>query len=263
MKLKIRRLRVMAEYRKLPIPNYDIETAALENDEEAVRAYTNQVSKYMIELYRSMQYVTLEGVLEKELLNSTYCIEKVEKESPVQFFIGFYAGILRMIKVAVKENYKQLNIQECLKELEWENIPHMAQILETIYKTPRIQHRKLARDINISPGTLTGLMDRMTADGLVTFIRSGKYKYYILTPAGLNYYERNQPILERATEFQDKISAQYQNVKLHSSYLREINNSSLNAPITRGKDGNLYEDDEKETSFNKRLSQYISIELAN
>ena len=62
----------MAEYRKLPIPNYDIETAALENDEEAVRAYTNQVSKYMIELYRSMQYVTLEGVLEKELLNSTY-----------------------------------------------------------------------------------------------------------------------------------------------------------------------------------------------
>jgi len=57
MKLKIRRLRVMAEYRKLPIPNYDIETAALENDEEAVRAYTNQVSKYMIELYRSMQYV--------------------------------------------------------------------------------------------------------------------------------------------------------------------------------------------------------------
>ena len=48
MKLKIRRLRVMAEYRKLPIPNYDIETAALENDEEAVRAYTNQVSKYMI-----------------------------------------------------------------------------------------------------------------------------------------------------------------------------------------------------------------------
>lgn len=110
----------MAEYRKLPIPNYDIETAALENDEEAVRAYTNQVSKYMIELYRSMQYVTLESVLEKELLNSTYCIEKVEKESPVQFFIGFYAGILRMIKVAVKENHKQLNIQECLKELEWE-----------------------------------------------------------------------------------------------------------------------------------------------
>ena len=53
------------------------------------------------------------------------------------------------------------------------------------------------------------------------------------------------------------------NVKLNSSYLREINNSSLNAPITRGKDGNLYEDDEKETSFNKRLSQYISIELAN
>lgn len=50
-----------------------------------------------------------------------------------------------MIKVAVKENHKQLNIQECLKELEWENIPHMAQILETIYKTPRIQHRKLAR----------------------------------------------------------------------------------------------------------------------
>lgn len=79
----------MAEYRKLPIPNYDIETAALENDEEAVRAYTNQVSKYMIELYRSMQYVTLESVLEKELLNSTYCIEKWKKNHLSNFSLDF------------------------------------------------------------------------------------------------------------------------------------------------------------------------------
>lgn len=86
------------------------------------------------------------------------------------------------MEVIVKENYKQLNIGECLKTIEWENIPHVAQILEVIYKNPRIQHARLAEMIDISSATLTGIMKRMTDAGMVEFIRSGKFKYYHLPP---------------------------------------------------------------------------------
>ena len=83
------------------------------------------------------------------------------------------------MEVIVKENYKQLNIGECLKTIEWENIPHVAQILEVIYKNPRIQHARLAEMIDISSATLTGIMKRMTDAGMVEFIRSGKFKYLL------------------------------------------------------------------------------------
>lgn len=81
--------------------------------------------------------------------------------------------------------------------IEWENIPHVAQILEVIYKNPRIQHARLAEMIDISSATLTGIMKRMTDAGMVEFIRSGKFKYYILTRVGTTYYLQNRTILEQ------------------------------------------------------------------
>lgn len=119
----------------------------------------------------------LENWMETEKLNSTYCLEIIKKDAPVQYSAGFLAGVLKVVEVIVKENYKQLNIGECLKTIEWENIPHVAQILEVIYKNPRIQHARLAEMIDISSATLTGIMKRMTDAGMVEFIRSGKFKY--------------------------------------------------------------------------------------
>ena len=40
-------------------------------------------------------------------------------------------------------------------------------------------------------------MKRLVDAGLVTFIRSGKFKYYILTSVGEKYYRQNQQILEQ------------------------------------------------------------------
>lgn len=187
----------MADYRKELLPDYDMESAISKKNEQMVKEYTNKKSKLLIELYRTNRYKALEELLEKELLVNTYCFEKVQMKFPIQFGVGFFAGVLKMIKVIVKENYKQLNVQNCLNHMEWENIPHVAQILETISKRPRIQHANLAETIGISTGTLSGLMKRLVDAGLVTFIRSGKFKYYILTSVGEKYYRQNQQILEQ------------------------------------------------------------------
>ena len=187
----------MEKYREKLLPNYDMETAILEKDENRVTTYARTVTKYAINLYRQKNYSALENWMETEKLISTYCLEIIKKDAPVQYSAGFLAGVLKVVEVIVKENYKQLNIGECLKTIEWENIPHVAQILEVIYKNPRIQHARLAEMIDISSATLTGIMKRMTDAGMVEFIRSGKFKYYILTRVGTTYYLQNRTILEQ------------------------------------------------------------------
>ena len=92
----------MEKYREKLLPNYDMETAILEKDENRVTTYARTVTKYAINLYRQKNYSALENWMETEKLNSTYCLEIIKKDAPVQYSAGFLAGVLKVVEVIVK-----------------------------------------------------------------------------------------------------------------------------------------------------------------
>ena len=97
------------------------------------------------------------------------------------FILGRYVGYLDLL-------YKQLSYKAREKAFIDEincysvsEIPHVNDIISTLYHEEGIRHGRLAEKVGIEKSTLTGIMDRLVNNKVVKFSRPGKYKYYYLT----------------------------------------------------------------------------------
>lgn len=173
----------MAEYTERLYPDYDIETAVSEGSSEKVQAYIDDRIRCFQKLALERDTAKLKKELTCEYRLCDWLIQKYTTEKNVDYFFGYFVGLLTSFKNQVTAEFKSKHV-DLIGDV---NVPHLDDILFTIEEQEGIRHGKLAEVIGIEKSTLTGIMERVIASGAVVFSRPGKYKFYFLTEAGRNY----------------------------------------------------------------------------
>ena len=98
-------------------------------------------------------------------------------EKNIHFLFGRYIGHIDFLYEQLAKEYKEKSFKESLSVLNISDIPHVNDIIVTIYQQGGIRHGILAEKVGIEKSTLSGIMDKLVKKGAVRFSRPGKYKF--------------------------------------------------------------------------------------
>lgn len=162
----------------------------------------NLIEESMVYFESLIKQSALED-LEKELdlkrtLISFWTDKELIDENP-HFILGRYAGYLDLLYERLSSYVKKKAFVDELNCCPISEIPHVNDIISTLYYEEGIRHGHLAEKVGIEKSTLTGIMDRLVDRKVIKFSRPGKYKYYYLTDIGVKYFEDNRKNLEATT----------------------------------------------------------------
>lgn len=196
--------------------HYTLEDAVSEKSLTKVKNYIFQFINIFKNLFLSFQYQQLKDVISAEERLTEWLFDKKAQEDSLDYWIGYYSGILSVYQLYLAEHYKQAVVSEKLNSTFAETVPHFDEAISFIYKNEGVRHGKLAEALNIEKSTLSGIMDRIVEAGAATFSRPGKFKYYYLTPAGKAYYLNSRQRMEMASDCQT-LTAQLSSLMSKSS----------------------------------------------
>lgn len=184
-------------------PNYDLEAAVSGQDHAGVEEYVQCSVMLMLDHVHNDRYEALEELMNRQYRSAARSFEQEKAANPLSFQLGYLSGALAVTEEVLRKHSQQIQFQTFTAQTEWNRIPHLLQILEAISRQPGIQHARLAEAVHLNASTLTGLMHRIEEAGLIASTRSGKFKYYRLTPSGSAYFRTSRPILEKAAVASD------------------------------------------------------------
>lgn len=136
----------------------------------------------------------------KEIDNSktqlSYLVKKEVSNHSISFILGGYIGFIDATSEYIRRELKKESVIRNMNSYNISEIPHINDIISSIFKEPGIRHGKLAEKVGIEKSTLTGIMDKLVEKGIVIYSRPGKYKYYYLSELGMKYYKDNHKVIE-------------------------------------------------------------------
>lgn len=166
-----------------------------ENYQETYQ-YAREKTEYFKVLLKEHKLEELEKQLNYEKNICAHDIKKEYFEKNIHFVLGEYIGELNSLYEQLKEKYEEIAIKDLVYKSDIIEIPHVNDIISTIYHDEGIRHGVLAEKIGIDRSTLTGIMDKLVIKQVVIFSRPGKFKHYYLTNLGKKYYSDQRDILE-------------------------------------------------------------------
>ena len=177
----------------------NLEEAIKQNNYSELRNYINESINQLKAFFDTLDLVELENEIERKKSNFSFLVKKEILEKNIHFLFGRYIGYIDFLYEQLAKEYKEKSFKESLAALNISDIPHVNDIIVTIYQQEGIRHGNLAEKVGIEKSTLSGIMDKLVKRGAVRFSRPGKYKYYYLTELGNRYYDNNRTIIEAET----------------------------------------------------------------
>lgn len=173
---------------------------AIENGNyKQINIFIEESIKHFERLIKQSALEDLERELDlKRTLISFWAEKELVDENP-HFILGRYAGYLDLLYEQLSSKVKEKAFIDGINCCSVSEIPHVNDIISTLYHEEGIRHGRLAEKVGIEKSTLTGIMDRLVARKVVKFSRPGKYKYYYLTDIGIKYFDDNRKNLEATT----------------------------------------------------------------
>lgn len=212
----------MTDHIKMILSSCNLEEAIDKADDMAFNNYIKSVESLYLEKYRSGAYEELAEIIKYQSRKAARCGAQQKRENPISYEMGRYIGVLNLYQEVIREAYTQKNVEEAML-VNMDSIPHLIDILGRINQKPGIQHARLAEVVGIDRSTLTGLMNRINETGLITYTRSGKFKYYELTVAGQKYFSENGTVT-KIVKKQQKENELYIQLRTQSKLKVEVNN---------------------------------------
>lgn len=177
----------------------NIEEALKQNNYDAIRSVIQERTSVLISLFHDSSFELLEKEIEREKAQLSFWVKKELVERSVHFLFGRYIGIIDAIDQQLAAEYTQKSLINSINSYDISEIPHINDIIATVWQDEGIRHGKLAEKVGIEKSTLTGIMDKLVEKKVVCFSRPGKYKYYYLTDFGKKYYNDNRINIEAET----------------------------------------------------------------
>lgn len=177
----------------------NLEEAIKQNNYSELSNFINESINQLKVFFDALDLVELENEIERKKSNFSFLVKKEIVEKNVHFLFGRYIGYIDFLYEQLAKEYKEKGFKESLASLDISDIPHVNDIMVTIYQQEGIRHGALAEKVGIEKSTLSGIMDKLVKKGAVRFSRPGKYKYYYLTELGNRYYINNRAIIEAET----------------------------------------------------------------
>lgn len=177
----------------------NLEEAIKQNNYSELSNFINESINKLKVFFDALDLVELENEIERKKSNFSFLVKKEIVEKNVHFLFGRYIGYIDFLYEQLAKEYKEKGFKESLASLDISDIPHVNDIMVTIYQQEGIRHGALAEKVGIEKSTLSGIMDKLVKKGAVRFSRPGKYKYYYLTELGNRYYINNRAIIEAET----------------------------------------------------------------
>ena len=177
----------------------NLEEAIKQNNYLELSNYINESINQLKAFFDTLDLVELETEIERKKSNFSFLVKKEIIEKNIHFLFGRYIGYIDFLYEQLAKEYKEKGFKESLAALNISDIPHVNDIIVTIYQQEGIRHGNLAEKVGIEKSTLSGIMDKLVKKGAVRFSRPGKYKYYYLTELGNRYYDNNRTIIESET----------------------------------------------------------------
>lgn len=172
----------------------------LKSDGKKINDYAETLSKSMNQI---VSFVKIDSFDELKGLQTTLdqlgkvlsFYAKVGKmENDINFARGRLVGVTEICKniLSVTETAQRVSrsIDDVFAAIK--TVSHSEEILETLSQIRGIQHKELARIINIDVSTLTGIMDKLAKMKLVESNNIGKFKFYYLSELGQNYKDEKK-----------------------------------------------------------------------
>lgn len=174
------------------LPSYHLESAVSSADSRKVTHYVETFIKYFSRLYEIRDYAELREQLNSQRQQTGRVMERIAKEMPIPYQVGTYQGVLDALKIYIQQEIKTENSKKIILSGTPRDVRRQEKILYYLEQHEGVQHGALAEEFEIDKSTLTGVMGKLIAAGLVTFTSPGKFKYYYLTQQGSNYCEENR-----------------------------------------------------------------------
>ena len=177
----------------------ELEKALDQNDYEKVSAFFGESTKRLKKVWNELDLKEAEREIDRKKAAISFLVKKEHVNKNAHFVFGRYIGFVDAIYDKMVSLYKDQEFKESINALNISIIPHINDIIATIYSDEGIRHGTLAEKVGIEKSTLTGIMDKLVEKGAVRFSRPGKYKYYYLTELGSKYFEENRSTIEAET----------------------------------------------------------------
>lgn len=187
--------------------------------------YVQNTSKHFKSLLSKCDLEELEKELEIEKARCAYYIKKEYYEQNIDFIFGKYVGELESICDRLNEKFEEAAINDAIYKNDVAEIPHVNDIISTIYHDEGIRHGVLAEKVGIDRSTLTGIMDKLVKKQIVIFSRPGKFKYYYLSKAGKKYYATKKYDLEANKNTEASLEQLLINISKESNQTKAIQNT--------------------------------------
>ena len=178
----------------------EFEKAIANGDYKQLNEFIEDSIYYFEYLIKQSTLEELEKELDLKRDLISFWTEKALIDEDPQFILGRYAGYLDLLYEQLSSEFEKkafINEINCCSVSE---IPHVNDIISTLYHEEGIRHGRLAEKVGIEKSTLSGIMDRLVSRKVVKFSRPGKYKYYYLTDIGIKYFEDNRKNIEASTD---------------------------------------------------------------
>ena len=172
--------------------------AVAENNTQQFAVYVKQLVTHINGFYRENQFDALEHLIQVQYRFITHTAAIQKKRDELAYQAGVVMGTLELSKQILKHHYQQEEIVKLMQESANRNsIPHINEVLMVLCRMEMIQHGELAKAIRVDKSSLTPIMQKMEGAGLVSVTRSGRFKYYALSPAGKAYCRIVRPVISK------------------------------------------------------------------
>lgn len=173
---------------------------------------------------------------------------------------GAWMGALEAIERSVFEESMDMWLQKrMVKKIS--SIKHLSEILHLLEVKGVMTHGELAEKLDLNhPSTLTEIMKKIADLELVTIQKSGKYKLYCLTDAGIRYARQirsgvDEEALLQAVIQEYDLGMDKATLASHLEYLGNVGNSVL---IKEGQDiGVSIVSDPNEKVYNMKVESIV------
>ena len=178
----------------------------IQTQAEEFRVLRSQVTKKKEMLWNSWTEDTKEELRRKLLL----ALQEVESETvfkpslniSIEYQLGSLAGFVEFLE----KIYNQKSSQEAIADIIRKG-PKANLVLKILYENGEMNHGDLAKAIDSSYSSLTGIMKKVLLSGAAEAIRYGKYTTYRLTEEGTSYYLKHKSNDDLLSKFQEIVQS--------------------------------------------------------